>query len=64
MKIFTRFYEVLFRNVGKVLDVCVKYVELGGFKNCMTAILLCASVTWPALLLVMWIFMKLCWWIF
>lgn len=64
MKIIAKFYNDVFTLVGQVLDICVDYVEVGGFKNCLTAITIGIGVTWPALLVVMYIFYKLSWWIF
>ena len=64
MKIIAKFYKDVFTLVGQVLDICGDYVEVGGFKNCLTAIMIAIGVTWPALLVVMYVFYKLSWWIF
>lgn len=64
MKIIAKFYNDVFTLVGQVLDICVDYMEVGGFKNCLTAIMIAIGVTWPALLVVIYIFYKLSWWIF
>jgi len=63
-KIMFAFYKATYHNVGKVLDVCVEYADMGGFINCTKAVVLGASVTGPVLLFVMWLFVKLMWLIF